>query len=59
MSDTRPGLGDTAVIETDIVLLSSCLYAPRELGDKQVDKLSIRHEELKMLAESNRVGNLF
>lgn len=34
VSDTRPGLGDTAVIETDIVLLSGCLYAQKELGDK-------------------------
>lgn len=45
---------DTATIETDIVLLSSCLYVKRES-----DKLSIDHEEPKMLAESKRVGNLF
>lgn len=59
MSDTRPDLGDTAIIKTDIVLLSSFLYAKRESGDKQVHKLSRNHEERKMLAESNRVGNPF
>lgn len=45
MPDTTLGLGDTAIIETDIVLLSSCLCIKRELGNKQVDIVIIDHKE--------------
>lgn len=45
VSDTKPGLQDATIIKINIVQLS------KNLGDKQVDKVIIGHEDHEQDAE--------